>query len=319
MGLELLKILRKTRYVNKDELLSMLSAETKVNALIAIVEKEFAPRLIKQLEGSPTMIGVYNEIDRYHARILREIVERSGYYSIVAVVDGIAQAYSLIIALMAHQAGLKPVTYVPLTDLEAYRRMIADESVDKRLNPFVRSMLTKYYSHKRLREEDILRMLDELRLMMLRRGSYRERVIAGLYFDGIMMRLCTLEEFSEFYFRTLLFERRDFESLRATLKTDVKAAIDTVRRTHPLLALFSDVLKDCLNITYSLEVLDLVSVIAPAYISALTLHASEHNVQLKQYLLFLRQAILLKMILAHIEDTVVKDGLKVVIERWVIP
>lgn len=319
MGLALLKILRKTRYVSKKELLSMLRAETKVNALRAIVGKEFAPKLIKRLEEVPIMSNVYSEIDRYHAHILRGIVEESGYRSLVAAVDGVAQVYSLIVMLMAHQAGLKPVTYAPLADLEVYQEIIANESTDKRLNPIIRGMLARYYSHKHLRGDDVLRMLDELRLAMLREGSYKERAIAGLYFDGIMSRLCAFEEFSELHFRTILFEKRDFDSLRATLKTNVNAAIDVIRRAHPLLALFSDALKDCLSVTYGLEALDLASVIAPAYVSALTLHASEDGLQLKQYLLFLRQAILLKMILTHIEDAVVKDGLRMIIERWAVP
>lgn len=314
-----MKIFRKTRYINKEELLSMLNAETKVNALRVIVEKEFVPRLIKQLQEAPTMSNVYDEIDRYHAHILREIIKKSGNYSIVAAVNGVSQAYSLIVALMAHQIGLKPVTYVSLVDIESYQEMITNEKADKLLNPHIRSMLTKYYSQKHLKSDDVLRVLDKLRLMILELGTYRERVIAGLYFDGVMMRLCAFDELSELHFRTLLIERNDFESLRVLLKNDVNAAADVIRRAHPLLTLFSDALKDCLKVAHGIEVLDLVNIMVPAYVSALTLHVSERDVQLKHYFLFLRQAILLKIVLAIIEDSTLKDGLRVVIDRWVVP
>ncbi|MEM1625626.1 MAG: hypothetical protein QW794_02410 [Thermosphaera sp.] len=315
-----MEVLRRTRYVNKEELLSMLDAETKTDAIRSVIDKEFAPRIIKHFETSPTMIEAYNEIDKYHSLILREIVEKSGYHSVTAIVDGITQAYSLIVLLMTHQAGLEPVTYIPLADLESCREIIVSGRVDGHLSPFVRGMVARYYSHKHLRESDVLRVFDELRLILLRRGSYRERIITGLYFDGIMMRLCAFEEFSELHFRTVLFESRDFESLRATIRVNIEAIIDVMKRAHPLLTLFSEILRDCLNMTHGLEVLDLVSVMAPAYVSALTLHAHKHESRLlKQYFLFLRQAILLKLILTHIEDAIVKDSLKTIIERWVIP
>ncbi|MEM1618757.1 MAG: hypothetical protein QXE77_04320 [Desulfurococcaceae archaeon] len=314
----MIPVFRKSSIVLKEEYCSMLSADTRSGSLRAIIDKEFAPRLIKIAEESRDLSRILAEVDRYHAILLTRILEETEAERTVLAVDALARTYSSVPALLTHQMGLKPLSYFPVPGVSSIKEYL-ESAQFYATNPFLSKLLGYYRSLGRLKPENLVKVLDEIALIIKDSEYVHEYLAAGLYYDLILLRLCSIHYFSDAEFKSLLIPAQELKDACKLVTSSPEQIIGILKKAHPATSVASSIYEDSLKFLGRIEGLDLVAVMAPAYLASQILHVKPAESLLKYYLLYLRQSVLLKLVLVFVEEPSVKPELRLFIERWVSP
>lgn len=315
-------ILDKTGYIFKDEYLKMLTADNRIDALRTIIDKRFAPQLIKVAEENPILMErLLREVDAYHGNVLADLVEACrGCEEFARAVEGVIGVYSTIIALAEAQHSEKPLTYVfPGISARAIEETMAIGATPVRANPYVAKLLRNYLLKKKLQDADIQRIFDEIRHALALGKTFEERVVAGLLYDAVLMRMCTIGEFKGLAWRPLLLDPHDLDNVCKALETDIEAGLDVLRKTRPVYAVITEIVGNASDIVRGMQALDLAIAVAPAYLASQVLHVGTSSVFLRLYTFYLRQAVLLKLVLVVVGVSQLRDAVRSFIERWVSP
>lgn len=314
----MIPVFRKSSIVLKEEYCSMLSADTRSGSLRAIIDKEFAPKLIKIAEEFRDLSRILAEVDRYHAILLTRILEAAKTERTVLAVDALVRTYSFLPAVIAHQMGFKPLSFIPIPGVGGLKENL-DLTRFCVVNPLLSKLVSYYRSLDRLKPENVVKILDEIAAVIKNSEYVHEYLVAGLYYDLVLIRLCSIHDLSGFEFKPLLMPVQGFREICKLTMSNIEQIPSALKRARPVISVASSIYEDSLRFLGRIEGLDLVAVMAPAYLASLILHVKPAESLLKYYLLYLRQSVLLKLVLVFVEEPSVKPELRLFIERWVSP
>ncbi|MEM4717859.1 MAG: hypothetical protein QXE81_03755 [Desulfurococcaceae archaeon] len=312
---------RSEYYVRKEEYLRVLSASNIVEALKA-VSKDFIYRLTKSIgERYISITTALDHIDSFHINLLNELTSRYNVKDFALNVNGLLTTYGVIIALLSYEKGFKPLSYLPSINTATIEECMGGRKPSLGLDPYSEFMLNLFIDHKTIRSEDATRIYDQLRKNILERANYRERIVLGLMHDLVTLRLCTIDKFCEILWRPLLIDQKDFLNVCRAFSADIYSALESLKKTRPLMSTVSLMAMDAYRIIAGTEILDFLISLAPSYFSTLILRTERTSLFLKDYLFTLRQLSLLRLVLTLISlgDDSLKGYTKTFIERWVSP
>lgn len=298
----------------------MLNTNSIVEALRVIIGKPFTPPILREIEEQRAGLNrVLKELDMFHLLHLRHLVEScKAYRDFAEAVEGIIEAYGASIAYLSHERHLKLASYLP-----TFTNVVLEFSTTKRarLNKYFEMLSKRYFSHKSLRGEDILRVYDNILMAIRGARNYGAYIASGLLYDLTLLRLCSISDFKELAWRPILLSPEEFLSACKSLEGGAHQVLDLVKRVRPVMELVAYMGADIAKFMYGHELLDFLGVSTSSYYSTLSLHVSEPGAFLRSYLSLLRQSLLMRLVLSsiYLGDPTFKGGLKAFIERWVIP
>lgn len=310
----------KENLILRDEYLKLLKAEDLNEALRVLLDKAFITQLLEKREKEQAVLSdILSILDNYHIELLNRIISSAKNKAYAYAVEGVFEVYNVTIALLNYTRGLKPVSYFATKstrNLEIY--LIGKKAV---LNPYVENLVKSFHEYNKLIPEKISRIYDAIKLSLARSKNYNEYVITGLFYDTTILRLCSIHELKDVLWRPLLINMGDFTSICKLLEADPMSAFDAFKKIRPVFTIVYSMALDISKIARGLEIIDVLIPMAPAYLSALTLHVYETSELLKKYFFTLRQYLLLRLVLTAINsrDITLKSELKTIIERWVTP
>ncbi|MEM0001358.1 MAG: hypothetical protein QXS24_06120 [Desulfurococcaceae archaeon] len=310
----------KGNLVLRDEYLKILKAEDLNEAFRVLLDKAFAAKLLEKREKEQAILtDILSILDDYHIELLNRIINSAKNKTYAYAVEGVFEVYNAAIALLNYTKGFKPVGYFTTKSTKNIEAYLGGKKAG--LNPYVEDLVKSFHEYSKLIPEKVSRIYDAIRSIIARSGNYNEYVIAGLFHDITIMRLCTIHGLKDALWRPLLINIGDFTSICKLLEADPMSALDAFRKIRPVFTIVHSMALDVSRIARGLEIIDVLVPIAPAYLSALTLHVYETSELLKDYFFALRQYLLLRLVLTtiHSKDITLKSELKTIIERWVIP
>lgn len=309
----------RTRLLTREDYLRLISAESRSTGLRSIYEKEFAPKLAKLAEERPADLStLLHELDKYHTDMLLKVVNEDPDNRVLVGVDALLRTYSLIPALLAHQKGLKPNTYISVPMIIPSELITQPRSAYS-VNPLIVDILKDYISAGKLRPETIARSLDRISTAIRTAKSYHEFLVSSLFYDMILVRLCSFREFREVLLRPLLITAQDLKGVCELASVDLQSALSVLKKTHPCMNTVVSVYEDSVRLVPPFEALDLSITVSTSFIATQILHSGNRSFSLKKYLLYLRQSTLLRTVLLLLEEPTLRSDLRLFIERWIRP
>lgn len=317
----MIDILRRDKYIYREEYIKLLSTRSIHEALRTLVGKIFAPRILEGLEkGQLSFTDVVKKLDEYNLEIAFEELLMIKEDYLKNTIEAIYEVYPVITALLSYQETGRLVSHLPSKTVR-----ILEESLEKppasSINPFINRILADYRAQRKLDVDSVIRVLDSVRNTVKNIQDYHEFLVTSIAYDILLLSLCSHPLFRDSYLRPLLINASEMQSICKLIEVDPVSAIDSLKKTRPIFTGLIGLASDIEKITTRHELLELILYLYPPYISWQVLHFGDSKVVLKNALLYLRQSLLtrLSFTFIHEQDEILVNQLRSLIERWIYP
>lgn len=302
--------------VSKEELLSMLSAEELHSAIKSVINKPIGTALydivsknifnLNEVEYKLTsfnnerLINTYNRLGTREKKLIDKLNElfdiTNLYFALLLINTG--RRVSIIYPI----GRLAIVDWRDVNDIDTFRRNIPRELVE-----VVDSILS-------LNISDLSNLLSiYTRIKPITSDLLINRVLMFLR-DSILVKTCMfVKQIPAKGVSLLTMYSSDFENICST--RDLKILPQILQGINPLYSGFSELIIDLFSIKESYELIDLGIVLYSLFISSDLIDTLE-RVVIRTYLLYLSEAMIIRMILSLIDSKLYVDRFRDIVTKW---
>jgi len=300
--------------IAKDQYMSMLQATDVDSAVLKIVDKKVGASLKSYLEAKrPSIDELIRYVEKAYIKRLANLNSMNNkYVETMIEMSNAINAYTMLSCLSVK--GKPCYLFMSPGLYESWLEGGEGEAIRLlRTNNLYYALLERVEKEKAIELKDLAFQLKPLWEKVSVHASFPARKLMGLFYDFLILRFSLAYESYDFHDVPLSFlSREEAKSIHDGLKSDKLELIQVLDKYIPM---FSAAYNDLLALSTKATALD-ASLLLRADSLSKDLVATPDEVNLRKYVLLLREAFLLKLVLLALASRIDKVGLMNMISRW---
>jgi len=300
--------------ITKDQYMSMLQAADVNSAVLKIVDKKVGVTLKSHLEAKrPSIDELIKYVEKIYIRRLANLNSMNNeYVETIIEISNAINAYTMLSCLSVK--GKPCYLFMGPGLYESWLEGGEEEAIRLlRANSLYCALLERVEKEKVIELKDLAFQLKPVWEKISVHASFPARKLMGLLHDFMILRFSLAYESYDFHDVPFSFlSREEAKNIHDGLKSDKLELMQVLDKYIPM---FSATYNDLLALSTKATALD-ASLLLRADSLSRDLVATPDEVNLRKYVLLLREAFLLKLVLLALASRVDRIGLMNIIGRW---
>jgi hypothetical protein len=300
--------------IAKDQYMSMLQAADISSALLKILDKKVGTSLKGYLEAKrPSIDELIRYVEKIYIKRLANLNSMDNkYVETMIEISNAANAYAMLSCLSAK--GKPCYLFMSPGLYESWLERGEEEAMRLlRANSLYYALLEKVEKEKAIELKDLAFQLKPVWEKVSVHASFPARRLMGFFYDFMILRFSLAYENYDIHEVPFSFlSREEVKSVRDGLKSGKLELMHVLDKYIPM---FGATYNDLLALSTKATALD-ASLLLRANSLSRDLVATPDEINLRKYVLFLREAFLLKLVLLALASRVDRMWLMNVISRW---